>query len=508
MEGYPLILGGLEYLFGTWARNETTAAFEFRDWWAHDRDEEKVAFEGFTDWVFERWKKNPAMHIYHYASYECCAVRRLSTRHDTRQDEVDDLLRNNVFVDLYQIVRHALRVGEDSYSIKSIEPLYRPKRSTDVATASQSIVQYANWMASKQPHDWMSSSILKGIRDYNEDDCGSNAELGAWLRELASARGIEFAPPFLEREESTPKPPAPEIAARQELAAKLRARGDAVSSVLADVVDFHRRELKPMWWKMFDRAEAASDELRDDPACIEGVKAVGGCVAENRSFLQKYEFDPSQECKLEGGDRVMFTHNLDVSYGVSAIDLDRGELTLKIGKKSLNDKCKGVFPERGSLLKNEYIAPGEIPGALSDIGGDQLSNCLVSSIKSFLERVAPRNLVQNAGETALDSALRIIKSMSGECLVIQGPPGTGKTYTASCMIETLLTAGKKVGIASNSHKAVINLLRACGEAARRDSRKLLGVKVGDEPDDGLHSKNPDLAHIKDTGAARAAYTGG
>ena len=36
MEGYPLVPGGLEYLFGTWSRNETIA-FEFRDWWAHDR---------------------------------------------------------------------------------------------------------------------------------------------------------------------------------------------------------------------------------------------------------------------------------------------------------------------------------------------------------------------------------------------------------------------------------------------------------------------------------------
>jgi predicted RecB family nuclease len=504
MEGYPLIPGGLEYLFGTWARNRATGAFEFRDWWAHDRDEEKLAFEGFVDWVFDRWKKNLAMHIYHYASYECCAVRRLSTRHDTRQDEVDDLLRNNVFVDLYQIVRHALRVGEESYSIKSIETLYRPKRSTDVTTASQSIVQYANWMASKQPRDWTSSSI----RDYNEDDCKSNAELAAWLRALANERGIE--PSVSEREESTPKPAAPAIGARQELAAKLRAKGDPVSTVLGDVVDFHRRELKPMWWKMFDRSEAASDELRDDPACIEGVKAVGECVAEKRSFLQKYQFDPSQECKLEAGpkSRVMFTHNLDANFGIATIDLDRGEVTLRIGKESLNAKCKGVFPERGSLLKNEYIAPGEIPGALSDIGGDQLSNCLVLPIKSLLERVAPRNLVQNVGETPLDGALRIIKSMSGECLVIQGPPGTGKTYTASCMIETLLAAGKKVGIASNSHKAVINLLHACGEAAQRNGRKLLGIKVGDEPDDTFHKANPGVVHIKETSAARAAYTSG
>src|SRR5439155_14018601 len=135
---------------------------------------------------------NPKLHIYRSAAYECCAARRLSTRHDTRQDEVDDLLRSNVFVDLYQIVRHALRIGEESYSIKIIEILYRPQRSTQVETASESIVQYANWIASGQAHNWRSSPILKAILDYNEDDCRSNAELCDWLRVIAKERGIAY----------------------------------------------------------------------------------------------------------------------------------------------------------------------------------------------------------------------------------------------------------------------------------------------------------------------------
>jgi uncharacterized protein len=80
IEGYPLFSGGLEYLFGVCFVNEQTGALEFKDWWAHDRTEEKRAFEGFIDWAFERWRSNPDMHIYHYAAYEVSAVRRLSTR--------------------------------------------------------------------------------------------------------------------------------------------------------------------------------------------------------------------------------------------------------------------------------------------------------------------------------------------------------------------------------------------------------------------------------------------
>ncbi|HEU4683274.1 MAG TPA: TM0106 family RecB-like putative nuclease, partial [Nitrospira sp.] len=118
MEGYPLAAGGLEYLFGVCTINAKTG-HEFQDWWAHDRAEEKRAFESFVDWVFDRWRRHPGLHIYHYADYEVTAVRRLSTRHDTRQDEVDQLLRHEVFVDLYRIVRQGLRVGENSYSIKT-----------------------------------------------------------------------------------------------------------------------------------------------------------------------------------------------------------------------------------------------------------------------------------------------------------------------------------------------------------------------------------------------------
>ena len=110
----------------------------------------------------------------------------MSTRHDTRQREVDDLLRNHVFVDLYRVVRQGLRIGERGYSIKDIELLYRPRRATKVATAMDSVVQYARWMESGEPTDWNGSPVLKNIRDYNEDDCVSTAQLAAWLRNVAS----------------------------------------------------------------------------------------------------------------------------------------------------------------------------------------------------------------------------------------------------------------------------------------------------------------------------------
>lgn len=74
------------------------------------------------------------MHIYHYANYEIAACKKLMCRYGVCEFEVDQLLRNEVFVDLYKIVKNGLRIGEPKYSIKNVEHLYRGKRETEVGS--------------------------------------------------------------------------------------------------------------------------------------------------------------------------------------------------------------------------------------------------------------------------------------------------------------------------------------------------------------------------------------
>ena len=510
MEGYPLVSGGLEYLFGASIRSGGAAKFDFKDWWAHDRDAEKLAFEGFVDWVHDRWKKNPGMHIYHYAAYEVSAVRRLSTRHDTRQDQVDELLRHDVFIDLYKIVGHGLRIGEDSYSIKKVERLYRPKRATDVATAVDSIVQYARWIEIKQPGEWAKSPILKGIRDYNEDDCKSTAELLIWLRKVAADNKIPSARKVAAAAPAVPPVLPPEVVARLDTGAKLRQQADETSIVLADLIDFHRREEKPMWWRMFDRAEATSEELRDDPGCIEGIQAVGFPAVEKLSLVQAYSFAPEQECKLAAGDKtdVMFSFNLEAKLKLVELDASAGTLALKTGKNGLAEKFGGAFPQQGSLLPYEYVPAQSIQLALAEVSAKHLTGQLHAPVAALLNRVTPATPLQNAGESSVNAAIRVSGAMNGGCLVVQGPPGTGKSYTASRVIASLLAGGKKVGVASNSHKAVVNLLVACGNAARERGQHLSGIKVGGEATGPVFTENLNLRYIETAAAAFAAYSSG
>lgn len=511
MEGYPLVPGGLEYLFGAAFINGAGRP-EFKDWWAHSRGEEKQAFEAFIDWIYGRWKANSELHVYHYAAYEVTAMGRLSTRHDTRQDEVDELLRAKVFVDLHRVVRQGLLIGEPDYSLKTIEHLYRPKRTTTVATAADSIVQYANWIASKEPSDWNKSAILKGIRDYNEDDCFSTLELTGWLRSTAASQKVASKRATSGTgDEHQPKKPLPaEVVQRHKTIEQLRAKGDPVGAVLADLLDFHRREQKPVWWRMFDRADATEEQLRDDPGCIQGVVAKGAASPDKKSQVQAYAFDPDQECKLVATDRtkLMFTFDLDPKFGVPALDLDAGAVQLKIGNKALGERFGGRFPRQGSLIPYEFVGAEAIQNALTAAGEAHLAGKLNIAASSLLQRTPPTAAMQGVKETPLAAAVRIAPAMAGGCLVVQGPPGTGKTYTAAEVIVALLEAGKKVGIASNSHKAVMNLLAEGGKALRARKKTLRGLKVGGERDPQLLAENRDLQFVDDNKDAQAAYGGG
>jgi predicted RecB family nuclease len=125
MEGDPLQDGGLEYLFGVWYQE--AGAWAFRAFWAHSRQEERIAFEAFMAFVADRRLRHPGAFVYHYANYEETAIKRLASWHATREVEVDELLRQGALVDLYKVVREGLRISEPSYSIKSVE--HRPLRA-------------------------------------------------------------------------------------------------------------------------------------------------------------------------------------------------------------------------------------------------------------------------------------------------------------------------------------------------------------------------------------------
>ncbi|MYF78760.1 MAG: nuclease, partial [Chloroflexi bacterium] len=105
IEGDPFVgPGGLEYLFG-YVAAEDSGAWRYTGMWGLSAEEEKRNFEEFVDWLTARWKTYTDMHVYHFAPYEPGAFKRLMGRYGTREEEVDQMLRGNLFVDLYRTVR-------------------------------------------------------------------------------------------------------------------------------------------------------------------------------------------------------------------------------------------------------------------------------------------------------------------------------------------------------------------------------------------------------------------
>jgi len=527
IEGYPLTEDGLEYLLGAVTRDDGTGrgtaaggGLRFHDWWAHDDEQERKSFEAFLDWTYARWKRDPAMHVYHYAAYEVTAMRRLMGKYATREREVDDLLRHEVFVDLYRVVHQGLRIGAPSYSLKKVERLYLDARTEDVATAGESIVVYQRWMENRDGDTWEESETLRQIRDYNEVDCISTWKLIDWLRAEQERAVVPYLPPPEPEEERAAEEESDAERLARELLARLpeeRGEGDAaerwrVHELLAWLLEFHRREEKPVWWRMFDRRDSTEDQLRDDLDCL------AGCVRTNRepwpvkrSMAFEYRFDPGQDTKMhvsEGRVKgVLVAHDL-TGASLIAMDGDAGRLELKLGPKALRHYGAAGPPKRLSLLPDDYLSAAPIAQSVFRIAERYRdTGKLPEALADFLFRRRPRLLggeratgsLAADGESSLEAARAVVPRLDASTLCIQGPPGTGKTYTGAHVILDLLAANRRVGITTNSHKAICNLMEAVAKHAEKRGQALDAVKVGGAEDEPLLDR-PGFRHAKSAGA--------
>src|SRR5690606_21919965 len=140
---------------------------------AHDLAEEREALIAFLADVAERRKRHPDLHIYHYAAYERTHLLSLAVRHHYGEEQVDELLREGVLVDLYPIVRRALRIGDRSYSLKVVEKIFRAeKRDAAVTSAAESIEVYWRFRELREQGDTAQAArVLQQIEEYNQDDC-------------------------------------------------------------------------------------------------------------------------------------------------------------------------------------------------------------------------------------------------------------------------------------------------------------------------------------------------
>ena len=496
MEGDPFYEQGLEYLFGIWAPVGEGEAYGFRPIWANDHIEEKAAFEELMRLFISHFQHHPNAHIYHYAQYEPNALKRLAMRYATMEAELDQLLRTHRFVDLHRVVRQALRASTESYSLKDLKKIYWLACAGDVTTGEDCIVEYERWCLTRE------DAILESIAEYNKGDCESIAHMHQWLESLRPA-GVEYD---VREEESVEKAlraaDRAELEARkQALAARIRAAstGDEhLRDTVAEFLWFHYRAQKPLYWALFERQTWSDEELIDD------AESLGALVRDasvpprpvKRSIETTYSFPP-QDTKLKVGDTPKIAETLAYAGKIVDIAPEEGRVVLRRGASSCD------HPLHFSLLTAPIGLHG-LPDAVIRFGerfaaGDLLSN---SALIDFLLRRPPRLKnrkfgapILNAGEGLVAGTIRAAMDLHGSYLFVQGPPGTGKTYTMSEVIPALLSVGYRVGVSSNSHKAINKVLEDVEERVSKTGQRFIGVKKGIEDVSDTEFNSPHIETV-------------
>lgn len=474
---------GLEYLFGVLDTSDNFAPL-----WAHDRADERQALRDFLKMVRSRRKRYPHMHIYHYAAYEKTALLRLAGRYGVGEDEVDDLLRNGVLVDLYPLVRKSIRVGTETYSLKSLEPLYMggQLRTGDVTTATDSITQYAKYceLRAGGRHD-DATVVLKEIEEYNRYDCTSTRKLRDWL----ICRAIDCAVPPIGAQ---PVRDGAAITEDDQLARKLakfvgddpaaRSQEQTTVAMISAARGYHRREDKPYWWGHFDRLNNPVDEWADNT----DVFIVDAAEVDTNWHTPPKARKPQRWVRLHGSiaagelGREMYALYEPPSPAGLSDDTERRAF----GSVSITGCDDPAAPTEVLVVEREPKGGGlfdQLPFALTPgppiattalrdsieakaaAVGAALPRLPSSAVVDILLRRPPRTRDGGPlprGHDAAESITSALLGLDSSYVAVHGPPGTGKTFTAAAIVARLVNEHQwRIGVVAQSHAVVENLFR-------------------------------------------------
>lgn len=543
LEGDPYAFDdGIDYLFGV-----LDLSGSFTPIWSFDPDRpetvslagEKLAFEALMDLLIERLERHPDMHVYHYASYEPTALKRLMGRHATREDEVDRLLRGGVLVDLFRAVRQGLRASVESYSIKRLEDLYDFDRTLELREAGESIAAFEEWLQLGDG-DRPGSSILDDIAAYNRDDVVSTMRLRDWLEglrdELAAATGQQVPRP-------TPVPADPNVetaAADANVAAVAEAltadvpiepdqRSDEQQArwLLGQLLSWHRREKKAAYWEFFRRMDMDATELTMDKGVIGPLEVVGPIGEPTRPtprskprWRWRYRFAPqdydigSRSDLYDPGRRQAQPDAPWSTWKLNAVlaGIDDGDGTLDldwVGSEAPVHPI-GIVPLDGFNDRDQRSALLELGAWVAEHGIDADGEWRAA--RDLLLRRPPRAgqaagaSLCGPGEDELAAARRLALALDHTTLAIQGPPGAGKTYAGARMIVSLVAAGQRVGVTANSHRVIGNLLAAVADAATAEK---VDIRISQRvSEDGQGIEHPKVSVTRDADQVRAGLAAG
>ncbi len=445
-----LFLAGLFYL-------EVGGDWTYDSRWAHSLDDQRRMIKGLIHFFTDRRNTYPGMHVYHYNHTERSSISRLMR--DTDDENLfADLVASGLFIDLYTVAKNSVRVGTESYGLKSLETLVNFVRTGEIEHGAGAVIDYEKWMESGD------DTYLDAIARYNRDDVAATRALRDWLVSKRPGE-LPWRVPILTREEYQLD--------TDELVAQLHERDlSSPEFLLGDLLNYWRRERSADVTPKYVALNGDQGPLFDGVEFLAGLSFVRWEEPSGRQRVRRMvlawpeqPFDRSVEV---GGD-VLFA-GPEAPYGkssITGIDYGRRELSMRWGTAQ---EVAGGLPR--ALTKDLYFRPGAKASALKDLARQALDpgqhGAPSRLAMSLLGRRGPRFLDGGGPSDGvfrddLGSVYQWIGALDESYVAFQGPPGTGKTYSGSHIIHSLISSGRRVGVVAMSHAAIDNLLRATGE---------------------------------------------
>jgi len=472
-EGDPLVEpGGLEYMIGWYYQGEYHAL------WAENEEQEKQIFEDWMDRVMTIKQAYPEMHIYHYAPYETTALKRLAGKYGSRQEELDQLLRSQTFVDLYGVVRQAVRASVEKYSIKDLEKFFGYVRAIDLRVVSKHKRMY-EFLLETGKVEVATEEMVEAIRLYNQDDCIATEKLHHWLENLR-AESIESGNDIPRPEDNPMEAGENTSEFLERIKPIYEALMDGVPInqdertpeqqgryLLAHMLYWYRREKKSKWWEVLRLLDLSDEELLEEKSAIVQLTYTGKNFPEKKSIVYEYSF-PIQDLEYSSTHKILKLGETTPGT-VHALDLQKGNLLLKKGPSANHDEHYSriiFYDDVDTRVKEEAI----IRLAEWVVNhGVKNPDIAYKSIRSLLMREFSQTKKEvPMQEDKLAYCKEWASNLEDSYLPIQGPPGSGKSYMGSRVILDLIKQGKKVGITAMAHKVIHSLVGKVWELCNQE----------------------------------------
>ncbi|WP_421083634.1 AAA domain-containing protein [Rothia nasimurium] len=371
----PALMWGLTYALGvTHLSDNPSSEPLFAQFWAHSRAAEGRLLGDFLNLVHQQRTENPGMRVYYFGAGVLASLQELAGKHGVGEAYLTDLQRDQVLVDLSEVMRRSVRTSVGTSQLAEVEPLYLEgiERQQEIPPTA-----YTDWVEAQAAGQVELAAQMKAMlaRDLYRTGV-SLLQLRAWLLDLAGRsveRELDEPAPLADLNEllvqaGRAEDETEEERTLQRFIGALDAGGELdeqkqAVAMVATATGYHRRERRQFWWDHFNRLTAPLEDWEDarDVVLLGRMQVVADWHQPERARSLSRVL--SGVARLAPGSSVKVgDSNLFAMYGRPLppfLEFEARQQALTYA--ALHEGVLPVEPERAGAFNTEILELEEIP---------------------------------------------------------------------------------------------------------------------------------------------------